>query len=45
MGCAISKQIFKNNLKLREIYINDEYRNLFGDKLYEVYVMKTKKMV
>ena len=45
MGCAISKQLFKNNSKLREIYINDEYRNLFGDKLYEVYVMKTKKMI
>jgi SAM-dependent methyltransferase len=40
MGCALSKQIFRNNKMLREIYINDEYRNLFGDKIYEIYVMR-----
>ena len=43
MGCAISKQMFKKNTMLKSIYFNDEYRNLFGDKTYEVYVMKHKK--
>jgi ubiquinone/menaquinone biosynthesis C-methylase UbiE len=44
MGCAISKHMFKKHAKLKEIYFNDEHRNLFGDKKYEVYVMKHKSM-